>query len=109
MSDRFASSILILVRSSKLEIFTRSVFMIILPSWVQSLLGKGSPVTGTSNSNTFPALILISDMKFRSIFGGVFLGRATCVSVASLGEPGPALFTALTRNSYLRPSIKSGT
>ena len=37
------------------------------------------------------------------------LGLVTTISEASLGFPGPPLFTAVTLNSYSWPSSRSGT
>lgn len=69
----------------------------------------GSPVTFTSYKKFAPALILIGMRFVLSIFGAKFLAFATIGPTESDSSPGPALFTARTRNSYACPSVKSGT
>uniref|UniRef100_A0A6B0V1I7 Uncharacterized protein n=1 Tax=Ixodes ricinus TaxID=34613 RepID=A0A6B0V1I7_IXORI len=109
LSPRSALRTASLVLYGSCEMFQRLTSSMLLPSRVHFLFGGGSPRTGTSSSKFLPALTLMSCMALRSILGAMFLGRATCTPVDSLGDPGPPLLTARTRNSYGHPSTRSPT
>ena len=63
----------------------------------------------TSNVKFWPALMRTVIKLVRSILGGALRGLTVTGGVVFDGTPGPALFTARTLNSYVSPSIRSGT